>query len=98
MKTKGILAASGVPLPLMKLESMPAKPREGGDSTTASHGKLRRLCAILHMQIRPTQILLRTKKEPHEEEDCLVRDLALSFDELHQKSERFVLHMERGDE
>ncbi len=48
-----MLAATGITPLLMNLESMTAKPRVAGAAKAPSHGKLRRPCIILYIQMRP---------------------------------------------
>ncbi len=57
-----LTATSFTPL-LMNLESMTSKPNAGGAANIASHGKSRKPCSILYMQIRPPRILLRAREK-----------------------------------
>ncbi len=47
-----MLAATGLTPLWVNLESMTSKPNAGGAAKTASHGKSRRPCIILYIQIR----------------------------------------------
>ncbi len=54
-----MLATTSLAPLLVNLQSMTSKPNAGGAANTASHGKSRRPCVILYMQIRSPRILLR---------------------------------------
>ncbi len=57
-----MLATTSLTPLLVNLQSMTSKPDAVGAASTASHGKSRRPCIILYMQIRSPRILLRVRE------------------------------------
>ncbi len=78
---ESMLAALGVTPLLMDFESMTVKTRACGVSKTATRGKLRWPCAILHLLIKLRWVLLRAKRK-RPAMSCFIWDMGKSFYEL----------------